>query len=58
MTVVSIRDFRSNQSKYLDLAARKKEFLARVDEAHKSIAKGKGTSVSSKENLDSLFANL
>ena len=77
MTVVSIRDFRANQSKYLGLAAggdsviltsragsfkivpiteddslvSKKEFFARIDE-------GKGTSVSSKEELDSLLASL
>ena len=84
MTVVSIRDFRANQSKYLGLAAggesliltsragsfkivpvteddslvSKKEFFARIDEARKSIAEGKGTSVSSKEELDSLLASL
>lgn len=84
MTVVSIRDFRANQSKYLGLAARgesviltsrtgsfkivpitdddslvsKKEFLARIDAARKSIAEGYGTSVSGKEELDSLLANL
>ena len=84
MTVVSIRDFRANQGKYLGLAASgesviltsragsfkivpiteddglvsKKDFLARVDEARKSIADGKGISVSGKEELDSLLANL
>ena len=84
MTVVSIRDFRANQSKYLGLAAggesviltsrtgsfkivpiteddsliSKKEFFARIDEARKSIAEGKGTSVSGKEELDSLLASL
>jgi len=84
MTVVSIRDFRENQSKYLGLAAggesviltsrtgsfkivpiteddsliSKKEFFARIDEARKSIAEGKGTSVSGKEELDSLLASL
>jgi len=84
MTVISIRDFRANQSKYLDLAAggesviltsragsfkivpvteddslvSKKEFFARVDAARKSIAEGKGTSVSSKAELDSLLASL
>ena len=84
MTVVSIREFRANQSKYLGLAAggesviltsragsfkivpvteddslvSKKEFFARVDEARKSIAEGKGTTVSSKEELDSLLASL
>lgn len=84
MTVISIRDFRANQSKYLDLAAggesviltsragsfkivpiteddslvSKKEFFARVDEARKSISEGKGTSVSGKEELDSLLAGL
>jgi antitoxin (DNA-binding transcriptional repressor) of toxin-antitoxin stability system len=84
MTVVSIRDFRANQSKYLGLAAggesviltsrmgsfkivpvteddslvSKKEFFASVDEARKSIAEGKGTSLSSKEELDSLLASL
>jgi antitoxin (DNA-binding transcriptional repressor) of toxin-antitoxin stability system len=84
MTVVSIRDFRANQSKYLGLAAggesviltsrtgsfkivpiteddslvSKKEFFARLDEARKSIAEGKGTSVSGKEELDSLLASL
>ena len=84
MTIVSIRDFRANQSKYLELAAggesviltsrtgsfkivpiteddsliSKKEFFARIDEARKSIAEGKGTSVSGKEELDSLLASL
>ena len=83
MTVVSIRDFRANQSKYLGLAAdgesviltsrpgfkivpvteddslvSKKEFFARIDEARKNIAEGKGTTVSSKEELDSLLASL
>ena len=84
MTVVSIRDFRANQSKYLGLAAggesviltsrsgsfkivpiteddsliSKKEFFARIDEARKSIAEGKGTSVSGKEELDSLLSSL
>ena len=84
MTVVSIRDFRANQGKYLSLAAggesviltsragsfkivpvteddslvSKKEFFARIDEARKSIAEGKGTTVSSKEELDSLLASL
>ena len=84
MTVVSIRDFRANQGKYLGLAASgesviltsragsfkivpiteddglvsKKDFLARVDDARKSIADGKGISVSGKEELDSLLANL
>lgn len=84
MTVVSVRDFRANQSKYLGLAAggesviltsrtgsfkivpiteddsliSKKEFFARIDEARKSIAEGKGTSVSGKEELDSLLAKL
>ena len=83
MTIVSIRDFRANQSKYLGLAAggesvvltsrtgsfkivpieddsliSKKEFFARIDEARKSIAEGKGTSVSGKEELDSLLASL
>ena len=84
MTIISIRDFRANQGKYLGLAASgesviltsragsfkivpiteddglvsKKDFLARVDEARKSIADGKGISVSGKEELDSLFANL
>ena len=81
MIVVSIRDFRANQSKYLGLAAggesviltsrtgnfkivpiteddcliSKKEFFARIDEARKSIAEGKGTSVSGKEELDLLL---
>ena len=84
MTVVSIRDFRANQSKYLGLTAggesviltsrtgsfkivpvteddslvSKKEFFARIDEARKNIAEGKGTTVSSKEELDSLLASL
>jgi len=84
MTVVSIRDFRSNQSKYLGLAASgesviltsrsgsfkivpiseddslisKKEFFARVDEARKCIADGKGTKVSGEEALDSLLRGL
>ena len=84
MTVVSIREFRANQSKYLGLAASgesviltsragsftivpvteddslvsKKEFFARIDEARKSIAEGKGTTVSSKEELDYLLASL
>lgn len=84
MTVVSVRDFRANQSKYLGLAAggesviltsrtgsfkivpiteddsliSKKEFFARIDEARKSIAEGKGTSVSGKDELDSLLAKL
>ena len=84
MTVVSVRDFRANQGKYLDLAANgesvilisrkghfkitpiseddsvvsKKEFFARVDEARKSIAEGKGVEVSGKEELDSLLASL
>lgn len=84
MTVISIRDFRANQGKYLGLAASgesviltsragsfkivpiteddglvsKKDFLARVDNARKSIADGKGISVSGKEELDSLLANL
>ena len=84
MTVVSIRDFRANQSKYLRLAAggesviltsrsgsfkivpvteddslvSKKEFFARIDEARKNIAEGKGTTVSSKEELDYLLASL
>ena len=84
MTVISIRDFRANQGKYLGLAASgesviltsragsfkivpiteddglvsKKDFLARVDDARKSIADGKGISVSGKEELDSLLANL
>lgn len=84
MTVVSVRDFRANQGKYLDLAANgesviltsrkgqfkimpiseddsivsKKEFFARVDEARKSLAEGKGVSVSAKEELDSLLASL
>ena len=84
MTIISIRDFRANQGKYLGLAASgesviltsragsfkivpiteddglvsKKDFLARVDEARKSIADGKGISVSGKEELDSLLANL
>ena len=84
MTVVSIRDFRANQSKYLSLAAggesviltsrmgsfkivpvteddsliSKKEFFARIDEARKNIAEGKGTSISGKEELDSLLASL
>ena len=84
MTVASIRDFRANQSKYLELAAggesviltsrtgsfkivpiteddsliSKKEFFARIDEARKSIAEGKGASVSGKEELDSLLASL
>lgn len=84
MTVVSIRDFRANQGKYLDLAANgesviltsrkghfkitpiseddsvvsKKEFFARIDEARKSLAEGKGVSISGKEELDSLLASL
>ncbi len=84
MTVVSVRDFRANQGKYLDLAANgesviltsrkgqfkitpiseddsvvsKKEFFARIDEARKSLAEGKGVSVSGKEELDSLLASL
>ena len=84
MTIISIRDFRANQGKYLGLAASgesviltsragsfkivpiteddglvsKKDFLARVDDARKSIADGKGISVSGKEELDSLLANL
>ena len=36
----------------------KKEFFARIDEARKSIAEGKGTSISGKEELDSLLASL
>ena len=84
MTVISIRDFRANQGKYLDLAANgesviltsrkgqfkitpiseddcvisKQEFLARVDEARKSLSEGKGVSVSGREELDSLLASL
>ena len=84
MTFISIRDFRSNQGKYLALAARgesviltsrsgnfkivpvteddylvsKKEFFARVDEARKEIAEGKGTLVSGKDALDSLLESL
>ena len=34
------------------------EFFARIDEARKSIAEGKGTSVSGKEELDSLLSSL
>ena len=41
-----------------DSLVSKKEFFARVDEARKSIAEGKGTSVSGKEALDSLLASL
>lgn len=84
MTVISIRDFRANQNRYLGMAASgesiiltsrtgsfkivpvteddslvsKKEFFARIDKARKSIAEGKGTSVSNKEGLDSLLARL
>lgn len=84
MTVISVRDFRSNQGKYLNLAAcgesviltsrngsfkivpvsrddelvDRKEFFARVDEARKSIAEGKGTKVSGKEALNLLLQSL
>ena len=84
MIVISIRDFRSNQCKYLELAAKgesviitsrkggfkivpvseddilvsKKEFFERVDEARRQIAAGRGTKVSSKEELDSLLVSL
>ena len=83
MTLISIRDFRSNQGKYLALAARgesviltsrsgnfkivpvteddylvSEEFFARVDEARKEIAEGKGTLVSGKDALDSLLESL
>ena len=84
MTVISIRDFRSNQGKYLALAASgesviltsragsfkivpvseddslisKKEFFARVDQARKDIAEGKGFSVDGKEALASLLESI
>ena len=84
MTVVSIRDFRSNQGKYLGLAANgesviltsragsfkivpiseddslisKKEFFARVDQARKDIAEGKGLEVNGKEELASLLESI
>ena len=84
MTVVSIRDFRSNQGKYLGLAANgesviltsragsfkivpvseddslisKKEFFARVDQARKDIAEGKGFEVNGKEALSSLLESI
>ena len=82
--MISIRDFRSNQGKYLGLAASgesviltsragsfkivpvteddslvsKKEFLARIDQARKDIAAGKGKEVKGKEELESLLENL
>lgn len=81
MTVISIRDFRTNQGKYLGLAANgesviltsrvgsfkivpvseddslisKKEFFARVDEARRDIAAGKGLEVNTREALASLL---
>ena len=84
MTVVSIRDFRSNQGKYLGLAAKgesviltsragsfkivpvseddslisKKEFFARVNQARKDIAEGKGFAVNGKEALASLLESI
>ena len=84
MTVISIRDFRSNQGKYLGLAANgesviltsragsfkivpvseddslisKKEFFARVDQARKDIAEGKGVAVNGKEALASLLESI
>lgn len=84
MTVVSIRDFRMNQGKYLGLAANgesviltsrvgsfkivpvskddslinKKEFFARVDQARKDIAEGKGLEVNGKEALATLLENI
>ena len=84
MTVISIRDFRSNQGKYLGLAANgesviltsragsfkivpvseddslisKKEFFARVDQARKDIAEGKGLAVNGKEALASLLESI
>ena len=84
MTVISIRDFRSNQGKYLGLAASgesviltsragsfkivpvseddslisKKEFFARVDQARKDIAEGKGFAVDGKEALASLLESI
>lgn len=84
MTIVSIRDFRSNQSKYLGLAAEgesviltsrighfkivpitdddtvmsKADFLAKLEEARKSIEGGKGTTVSSEEDLSAFLKSL
>ena len=84
MTIVSIKDFRSNQGKYLGLAANgesviltsragsfkivpvseddgfinKKEFFARVDQAKKDIAEGKGLAVDGKEALASLLESI
>ena len=84
MTVISIRDFRSNQGKYLGHAASgesviltsragsfkivpvseddslisKKEFFARVDQARKDIAEGKGFAVDGKEALASLLESI
>ena len=84
MTVVSVRDFRANQGKYLGLAASgesviltsrkgyfkivpiseddsfvsKAEFLAKLDEARKSIEDGGGTKVSSEKELSSFLGSL
>ncbi len=84
MTVVSVRNFRANQGKYLGLAASgesviltsrkghfniipisqddsvvsKAEFLAKLDEARKSIEDGGGTKVSSEKELSSFLGTL
>ena len=84
MTVVSVRDFRANQGKYLGLAASgesviltsrkghfkivpiseddsvvsKAEFLAKLDEARKSIEDGGGPKVSSEKELSSFLGSL
>ncbi len=84
MTIVSVRDFRSNQGKYLGLAASgesviltsragsfkivpvseddslfsKKEFLAKVSQARREIAEGKGTEVNGTDELNSLLESL
>ena len=41
-----------------DILVSKKEFFERVDEARRQIAAGRGTKVSSKEELDSLLVSL
>lgn len=84
MTIISVRDFRANQGKYLGLAAEgesviltsrighfkivpvaeddavfsKREFIAKIEEARKSIEDGKGTRVSSKEDLSAFLESL
>ena len=84
MTLISIRDFRSNQGKYLGLAAAgesviltsrkgnfkivpvteddslisKRDFLARLENARKSIESGKSTTITNSEDLTAFLESL